>query len=306
MIACATVWKPPYASWPSRQRSREIINFGLKTQAGWLADLVNFETDKIIIALMLGPSVAGTYEIASRVIGAVRSIAVMSTSAMIPTATARIVREGREAVIALYRQYSARALSVAFPLFGLACVTAPYLLTAWLDETPDDSVMVLILLAIAWFVNMLTAVPFALLQSDGRPGLPGAVTTLTAAMNIAFTIALAPIFGLWGVLAGTIAAVSIGAVVLLVRFHRIYAAPLRDLVAAAGPPTALVVGLAVPFAIWHALPGSDAPDGRMDALVGLIVSTALYGGAYWLWASRLGILPAKLILRRPVRAGASG
>ena len=306
-VACATVWHRPYASWPSPARTREIVGFGLKTQASWLADIVNFQTDKIILALMIGPRAAGTYEIASRVVGAVRSISVMSTSAMIPAATSEIVHRGRSAVAALYRDYTRKSLSVGLPLFGIACVTAPYLLPAWLDETPADSVPVLVLLAVAWFVNMLTAVPYVLLQSDGRPGLTASTTLLMAALNVAFTVALAPLFGLWGVLGGTIAAVTVGTIVLLVRFHRIYDSPLDDLLSSAGPPIALVVGLAAPFALWYLLPGTDAPDDRAIGFAGLAVSGLLYTSAYWVAASRLGILPAKLTLRRVGRrAGAVG
>jgi Polysaccharide biosynthesis C-terminal domain len=120
---------------------------------------------------------------------------------------------------------------------------------------------------------------------------------VTAGLNIVLTIALAPIFGLWGVLAGTIAAVTIGTVIMLVRFHRIYAAPFSDFLTTAGPATALVVGLALPFGLWHLLPGTDAPDGRASALIGLVVSGTLYSLAYWIAASRLGILPEKLTLR---------
>ena len=83
---------------PSRALAREVIGFSAKNQLSWFADLINLQTDKLIIALMIDIRAAAVYEIGSRVVSAVRGASVMAISAIIPTAAARIAEEGSEAI----------------------------------------------------------------------------------------------------------------------------------------------------------------------------------------------------------------
>lgn len=289
----AFVWSRPFVSLPSPARAREIIRFSVKNQVSWLADLVNLQTDKIIVALLLGPSAAGAYEIGSRVVFAVRSVGVLTVSAIIPTATAAIVEQGRHIVADFYRRYTQRSVAVAFPLFGLASVSAPFLLVAWLGEVPQASALVLFALSAAYFVNITTGVASTVTISDGRPGEVAWTSAVTALLNVAGTLALTPLLGLTGVVAATFLALTAGSALFLVRFHRLYSLPLGDLLRSAGPPAALAVGLTVPFATWYAAIGAS-PDARPAALVGLVVTAGAYATAYWLLASRRRYLPERL------------
>ena len=42
------VWRGPYTALPERKFVKEVLSFSLKSQVGWLAELVNFQTDKIV------------------------------------------------------------------------------------------------------------------------------------------------------------------------------------------------------------------------------------------------------------------
>lgn len=293
VVGFAYVWSRPYVSLPSPARTREIVRFAVKNQVSWLADLINLQTDKVIIALLLGPSAAGAYEIGSRVVLAVRSVGVLTVSAIIPTATAAIVEQGRHIVGDFYRRYTKPSVAVAFPLFGLACVSAPFLLVAWLGESPGASELVVVVLSAAYFVNITTGVASTVAISDGRPGEVAWTSAVTALLNVAGTVALAPFFGIWGVVGATFLAVTAGSALFLARFHRIYGLPLRDLLRSAGPPAGLAIALALPFAVWHAVIGASA-DARPAALVGLAVTAGGYGLAYWLLASWRHYLPDRL------------
>ena len=122
---------------PSTALLKEVVSFSIKNQVAWFADLINLQTDKLIIALMIDVHAAAVYEIGSRVVAAVRSSAILSVSAIIPTATSRIVDEGREAIGGMYRRYTPRTCATAFPLFMVASVSAPFLLVAWLGSVPE-------------------------------------------------------------------------------------------------------------------------------------------------------------------------
>ncbi len=100
------VWSGSAVALPALGRAREVLAYSMKTQVDWISQLVNLQTDKIIIAFLLGPTAAGVYELAARVVVAVREVGVLTVSAMIPTATAQLVDRGRGAIPAFFRRYT--------------------------------------------------------------------------------------------------------------------------------------------------------------------------------------------------------
>ncbi len=291
-LAMRYVWRAPYLAAPSRALVKEVLAFSLKDQIGWLADLVNFQTDKVIVALMVDIRAAAVYEIASRVVLAVRSVAVLSVSAMVPTAAARIVEEGREVIGDMYRRYTLRACAISFPLFTLTAVTAPFLLIAWLGEAPGDAELLVPFLTLAYMINMTTGVGTTIAIGAGHPGLASANSVMIAILNVILTVALAPWLGLWGVVGGTFLAVTVGSLAFNWRFLRLFGLPLRDLTAGTLPTAALALGLGIPPAALALAVG--VPSGRPIAIALLALATAIYAIPYWLIATRRGLLPSQL------------
>lgn len=291
-LAMRHVWRAPYVAWPSAVLVKEVLAFSIKNQVGWLADLINFQTDKVIIALMVDVRAAAVYEIASRVVLAVRSLAVLTVSAMIPTAAARIVEEGRGVIGSMYRRYLLRSCAIAFPLFTLVAVTSPFLLIAWLKTAPGDAELLVPFLILAYFVNATTGVATTIAIGAGHPGVASVNSALIAAMNVVLTVALAPLLGLWGVVLGTFIAVTAGSLIFNARFLRLFELPLRDLLAGVLPPAALALGLGIPPAVLALAVG--APSGRPSAILWLALATVVYAIPYWLIATRRGYLPSRL------------
>ena len=287
------VWSGSAVALPGLGRAREILGYSMKTQVDWISQLVNLQTDKIVIAFLLGPTVAGVYELAARVVVAVREVGVLTVSGMIPTATARLVERGHEEIPAFFRRYTLLTVSLAFPLFTLSCIGAPFLLLAWLGETPDGAVAILVFLTAASFVNLSSGVGSSLVLAAGQAGIVAWTGVFSVVTNIVLTVALAPFLGLWGVLAGTVIAMSSAALLLMYRFHRSFGIPGRDYARAVLPPTALSLGLAVPFVLFDLLVAPE-PSARPGALVLLAAVSVPYATAYWLIASRLGYLPDRL------------
>ena len=291
-LAMRYVWRSPYVAWPSRALVKEVLAFSVKNQVGWLAELVNFQTDKVIIALLVDVRAAAVYEIASRVVLSVRGVASLTVSAMIPTAAARIVEEGREVIGEMYRRYTLRTCAIAFPLYTFTSVAAPFLLIAWLKRAPGDAELLVPFLTLAYLVNVTTGVGSTITIGAGHPGVASANALLIAAMNVAFTVALAPLFGLWGVVGGTFLAVTLGSLIFNARFLRLFGLPLSDLLSGVMPPGVLALGLGIPPAALAIAVG--VPDGRPSAIFWLAISTALYAIPYWLIATRRGFLPSRL------------
>jgi O-antigen/teichoic acid export membrane protein len=293
IFALLWVWAAPYLRRPSAERSRKIVSFGVKSQLVTLANLVNVQTDKLIIAAMLGPRTAGAYEIANRVVQGVLSLGLLTLSALIPTATADLVKRGKEVIVEYLERYTVRSLAIAFPLFGAICVSAPYLLTAWLGKIPPDSVQIIVLLSLSFAISLTTGVAMTLVVSDGHPGLVAQTATLVVVLNISATLIAAPIFGLWGVLLATVGADIIASAIFVVRFHHRYQLRGRVFFDAVVPPAAVTLLTAVPFALWYLFAGVGAP-GRGAAVVGVICTGGLYGAICWLLESHYELLPEKL------------
>jgi O-antigen/teichoic acid export membrane protein len=111
-------------------------------------------------------------------------------------------------------------------------------------------------------------------------------------LNILFTVALAPLFGLWGVVLGTAFAVVIGSSAFNFRFLRMFGLPAREFWNGVGPPGILALGLAIPPGLLALAVGTPASRGPAIGL--LIAAVAIYAPAYWVLASRRGLLPSQL------------
>jgi O-antigen/teichoic acid export membrane protein len=303
LVALRFVWRGPVASLPPRRRVREILGYSVKTQLVTFSDMVNAQTDKIIIAAMAGPAAAGAYEVANRAVIAVRACGFLSASAMVPTATAAIVERGRRVIGRFYSHYTLRSASISIPIFVGTCISAPYLLVVWLGEAPPDSVVILLLLCGAQIGSVLSVIAQTLANSDGRPEIPAKAAVFAAALNVALTLALAPLFGLWGVLLGTLVALTIGSLMLLRSFHRQYGFRASTFTRAVWPPARLTLLLAMPYVVWWVVAGTT-PTSRLDAVPGLLATLVPFALSYWLLASRLEYLPVPMrvqtLLRRVV------
>ncbi len=293
VAALVYVWSRPFLGRPNRQRARTIVSFGIKSQLITAAELVNVQTDKLIIAAMLGPKVAGAYEIANRVVQGALAFGTMTLSALIPTATAEIVERGKTVIEEFYSRYTLRSLAIALPLFGVLCVSCPFLLVAWLGSSPPDTEQIVVLLSVAFAASLTTGVAMTLAMADGHPGLVAQTAVLVVVLNVTSTLAVAPFFGLWGVLIATCAAEIVASAVFLIRFHRRYGFGWRDFGASVGPPAALTLLAALPFALIYLL-GVDVPSERGPALLGALATGGPYGLFCWAVASRFGMLPEKL------------
>ena len=291
-VALRRVVGPHRLRLPPKALVKEVTAFSVQNQVSWIADLSTGQAAKIIIAFFLDVRLAGAYDLASRAVLAAKSVAVMSVSAMVPTATARIVREGAGIVGDFYRRYNTRSMAVSLPLLIFLCVSAPALLVAWLGDVPENSLALFVVLTLANCVNLSTGVAYALALGEGRAGMIAGVSAYTAVVTIVLMLALTPVFGVWGTATGSVVGIVSGALVYLIYFHRAHGIPARDYVRSVGRPALTALLPAVPIALsWLVL---EAPDGRPSAAVISAVDAAVYFGIYLPLADRLDLLPERL------------
>lgn len=293
VIVFVYVGSAPFARRPSLTRTGGILSFGLRSQMVTVANLIDVQTDKLVIAALLGPRTAGAYELANRAVQGIFALGTLTLSALIPTATADIVQRGRQVIGEYFTRYSVRSLSIALPMFGALCVSVPYVFVFWLGEIPPDTVGIVILLSVTFGVNMTTGVPMTLVVADGHPGVVAQTAFLLVVLNIGATIVAAPLFGLWGVLMATVGAQLVVSAIFLIRFGRRYSFRAAVFSNALSAPIAVTLLAAVPFGVWYLL-GGTAPSDRGPALIGTLATGGVYLLLCWLVESRLGLLPETL------------
>jgi len=300
-VLAAVAWKRmlPPLSRPDRSTARAVVSYSIRNQVVWLSTLINFQSDKIVIAIFVGPRAAGAYELANRVAAAARSAGILAVSAMVPTLTARFVRDGVAALRADYQRLTQRTTALSVPWLFLSAALAPSLLGAWLGQSPAWAPTILAILSLAYVANAITATSYVFASATGRPGLPARAAMATAAANAAITATLAPVFGTVGVLVGTFVALSGGAAYQLWLVHRDLEIRYRQFVAAVRAPVAVAAALAVPVAIaalWA------AAHGRVAEVSTCLGAAVLYVAAYLGICARRQLLPTAVARLIPVSA----
>jgi O-antigen/teichoic acid export membrane protein len=301
IVAACIFWYeglPPIAM-PRRSLIREMLVFSVRQQVVALGELIDFQTDKIIIAFTVGPAAAGAYEIANRACFAARSVGVYAQAAMVPKFAADLVTHGPAAMTARYGQMAQRAAAVSFPGLFFCAGCAPLLMPAWLGEIPSRSVAIVIVLSLAYVIDVSSGVTFAMAAAGNAIKLPARTTAATVVINLALTAGLAPVLGVWGVLAGTFIALTIGAIAQIHLVQRHFGIDPRTHWRSILRPVVVSALLAVEVAVvdiqfTHGFPRV------VEALV--VIGTALlFGIQYVLIGARLDFLPHSISRRLPTQ-----
>jgi O-antigen/teichoic acid export membrane protein len=288
-------------TWPARERVRGFFGYSLKYQMIVLSTLINYQTDKLVIGFSVGPSAAGAYELANRVAAAARSVSIYPVSALLTTLTADMSRFGIDHIRRRYARLTEVTVTFAFPTLLLAAALAPILLGAWLSSVPRYSTAVLAALSLAYVANVSSGSGYVLAAAAGEPGIAARASAGTAVANLAFTAALGPAFGVWGVLAGTVIALTGGALVQVVMINRRFSLPLGAYFAAVIPALRFCVVLAVPVA---ALSYSGVITGRALQACAVIVLSLAFVAVYGAWTVRTGRVPEAIGRRVYAATGA--
>ncbi len=286
---------------PTRAITNEILGFSLKGQVATVMDIVSGQAGKLILALFVDVRAAAAYDIGARVAGTAKALGILSMSAVTPTATAEITREGAGVVPELYRRFTVRAMSVSMPFIALLCAAGPALLVAWLDEVPANTLAVFLAFALANGLSLTVGVAHQLALSEGRAGFVAVTSLIASGLTIVAMLALAPPFGLTGIIVAVVVGIAGSVLAFLVYWHRLHHIPAGVYLRSVGPPVALAILAAAPACVWWLLPGS-AVDDRLSAVVTSVLVGAVFAAIYWPLATRLDLLPQQLRLDRVGRA----
>lgn len=219
VFACLTIaagfWlHPTLRIGPGRiaaETFRALFSFGWRTQVARLSNLIMFETDVLVIAIVLrNLELAGLYRIGIELANKLRQVPAIMLSALLPAASDLHAREQTSRLREIYLATTKYTAVVSIPAAFLLASSAGAVMVTWQGTDRDLGVAadVLRIMAIGYLANMLPGAGVAIALGMGRADLQMRAGLISMSVNIALTVALALTVGFWGIPLAT--AISMG------------------------------------------------------------------------------------------------
>jgi O-antigen/teichoic acid export membrane protein len=283
-----------------RHRLADMVRFSLPLQASAAADLLNAQSDKIVVGLVATLATVGQLGIGAQFADGGRLLA---AAALGPLVSTLAVTAGAGDLPVLRARFAELHRLWVLGVLGAGLVGAMALqplIEAWLGRGHDEAALLGAVLVLATSAGLATGSGAAYLRALGRPGLEACYGLLVLGVNALLTIPLALVAGARGVVLGTLGAYLIGGLWFYARLaHHVPAVPFRD-----RRDGAVAVGAAIAAGAVALLVGSLAVailPGR--AALPLVAAGALAAIAGYA-AIVLGVRPTRRRLKQWI-AGAS-
>ena len=280
---------------------REIIGFGSKLQVISLMVMLFEPTTKALLSKFGGLTAAGYYEMATRMVQQVRNILVSANQVLVPTIADLQERDG-ERVLTLYRVSYRVMMYFSLPSLAGLVAAIPVISEWWLGRYEPNFVRFAILLAIAWFINTISAPAYFAGVGTGqlRWNLMGHVTV--AVLNLCLGVVLGVSWGAVGVVVGAVTALTVGSLVTALKYHAQQGLPLKDLfpIESAGLAAGSVITATVAFVIYDLLRVGRHLDLRL--VTGLVAVAVLFPLTWLVWRHPLRERLVAWALNVPQRA----
>jgi O-antigen/teichoic acid export membrane protein len=197
----------------------EMFGYGIKLQISQIGALISFRVDKLIVSRFLGVASVSFYEVSSRLTSFMRALPLVMISALIPATSELGARNDRTRILQAYLLASKYVAMLTVAMTAFLVVEAQSVLTLWLGEGFERSVIIVQILAVGYGANILGGAASQTGAGVGRPEFDMRSTVLMSILNPALGVLLVQRFGAAGAAAGTSLAFIASTVYLLVAFH---------------------------------------------------------------------------------------
>lgn len=216
----------------------QLFSFGWRAQVAKLSNLINFQTDRVVIAWFSGLGMAGIYRIGEELSMKVRQLPALLVTAFVPAASDLDARARRDKLSEFYLRGTKYMAAVAMPLTVFGVVIAAPLLRLWIGSLAEPAFMitaawVMRILLIGYFANLIAGSGMSIALGMGRADFAMKAGLISMSANIALTIALVFVFGIYGVALGTALSMVLSTLWFFVKMRDVIDVPLRRIVAQA-------------------------------------------------------------------------
>lgn len=263
----------------TRDMLKRFFGYGMNLQVSKLAQVLLFQTDRVLSLKMFGMSTAAFYDIGARLCSGGRTVALMTISAVVPAASHLDALEKKEQLLLLYRRGSTYISIAATLLFVFIGLFSPDIILAWMGEGYLASVAIVSVLATGYFFNVISGVASSVAAGVGRTEFERRYGLFTGIFNLVATISLAFLLGPLGIAYGTSLSLFVGAVYMLYQVHRFLGKPAGVLWKCYALPILLGIGPGVACMLARRAVLPVFTD-RPHAFAVLCAMLAVFGVAY--------------------------
>ena len=189
-----------------------LLAFGWRSQVAKLSNLINFQTDRIIVALVTGGrlELVGLYRIGEDIAAKVRQVPALLVSALIPAVSDLDSRADHERVAQLYIRSTKYVAALTIPLTAFAIATTDLLLSLYqVKSTLGVSGWVARIILVGYAMNLLPGPGVSVALGKGNAGLPMQAGLISMIGNVALTVVLFKAIGFYGIPVATSLALTI-------------------------------------------------------------------------------------------------
>ena len=203
-----------------KESFRQIISYGLKFQVVSIFSLLFEPITKALISKLGNLSIVGFYEMASRLISQSRSLIVSANQVVIPIVS-EAAFQSKEAIRKIY-EYSLN-LTILFSTIVIAglILFVPIISIFWIGNQESVFEYSVAILAIANFVNLLCGPSYFGFLGMGELNPLIYVHVVIAVINLFLGYFLGLIFGGQAVIVSWGLALSIGSILLIIKYHKL-------------------------------------------------------------------------------------
>jgi O-antigen/teichoic acid export membrane protein len=230
----------------ARATLRSMVGFSARLQVTALSELINWQSDKVVVGLVAPVATVGQLGIGAQFADGGRLLA---GAALSPVQATFAVSAGAGDAAGLRERFAALHRLWVLGVLGAAVVGAaslPPLIEAWLGPGYGKASLLGAFLVLGSAAGLATGTGVAYMRAIGRPSLEARYGLVVVAANLALTIPLAFAAGATGVVIGTFGAYLAGMSWFFVGLRRhVPVSPVRSLGEAAGAlAAALLAGAA--------------------------------------------------------------
>jgi O-antigen/teichoic acid export membrane protein len=270
--------------WLSGDTFRRLFHFGWRAQVAKLANLVEFQTDRMLVAAVYrfgDMARVGLYGLGEHLAMKMRQIPALLVSALVPAASALDAQEREEHLRALYLRGTKYVAAIAVPLALYMICAAEMLLHAWLGPQPrlHMAAWVMRILIAGYLFNLLPGPGMSIVLGKGMAGTAMIAGLISLIVNIVVSVVGFHVIGFYGIPLGTTLGMAASTTWFFLHARGHIRVGLAELirVSVLWPVLACIPGVTMALAVGLFLRDQH---GYAPNIAGVVVSAAGFGLAY--------------------------
>jgi len=207
---------------------REMFAYAATFQSITVSQALREPVTKALLTKFGGLALTGYYDMASRWVFTFREGIVQANLVLVPTVSGLKERDPRS-ISSVYQESYRLIFFLAIPTFAFLIAVSPLISEIWLGRYEPVFVDFVVLLGIAWLVNVLSNPAYVVDLGTGKLGWVFAGCAVTAVLNLGLGFLVGRYFGGAAVVAASAFSLALGYLVILMSYHIQNAVPFNQL-----------------------------------------------------------------------------